>query len=159
MPRVSVIIAAYNAAAHLEDTLASVHAQSYDDWEVVLADDASTDATARIAKTFTERVRVVTSAQNLGPAGARNLAVANASGELLASDSLGDPAATKQVLVRDGTVMTTDGPFAEVKEQLAGFYLVDCDSIERAIEIVPQIPEAAFSIVEVRPIRDLSSLL
>ena len=81
-----------------------------------------------------------------------------ASGELIASDSLGDPAATKQVLVRDGTVMTTDGPFAEVKEQLAGFYLVDCDTIERAIEIVPQIPEAAFSIVEVRPIRDLSAL-
>jgi hypothetical protein len=81
-----------------------------------------------------------------------------ASGELIASDSLDDPAATKQVLVRDGTVMTTDGPFAEVKEQLAGFYLVECDTIERAIEIVPQIPEAAFSIVEVRPVRDLSAL-
>ena len=81
-----------------------------------------------------------------------------ASGELLVTHSLGDPAATKQVLVRDGNVMTTDGPFAEVKEQLAGFYLVECDSIERAMEIVPQIPEAPFSIVEVRPIRDLSDL-
>ncbi|TDU86648.1 hypothetical protein EV138_0162 [Kribbella voronezhensis] len=81
-----------------------------------------------------------------------------ASGELIASDSLDDPATTKQVLVRDGTVMTTDGPFAEVKEQLAGFYLVECDTLERAIEIVPQIPEAAFSIVEVRPVRDLSGL-
>ncbi|WP_112241033.1 YciI family protein [Kribbella monticola] len=81
-----------------------------------------------------------------------------ASGELIASDSLEEPAATKQVLVRDGTVMTTDGPFAEVKEQLAGFYLVECDTLERAIEIVPQIPEAAFSIVEVRPVRDLSGL-
>jgi hypothetical protein len=81
-----------------------------------------------------------------------------ASGELIVSHSLADPAATKQVLVRDGNMMTTDGPFAEVKEQLAGFYLVECDSIERAIEIIPQIPEAEFSIVEVRPIRDLSAL-
>ena len=81
-----------------------------------------------------------------------------ASGELIVSHSLDDPAGTKQVLVRDGNVMTTDGPFAEVKEQLAGFYLVECDSMERAIEIVPQIPEAEFSQVEVRPIRDLSHL-
>jgi hypothetical protein len=81
-----------------------------------------------------------------------------ASGEFLVSHSLADADATKQVLVRGGNVITTDGPFAEVKEQLAGFYLVECDSIERAIEIVPQIPEAEFSIVEVRPIRNLSAL-
>jgi hypothetical protein len=81
-----------------------------------------------------------------------------ASGELIVSHSLGDPGATKQVLVRDGQAMTTDGPFAEVKEQLAGFYLVDCESMDRAIEIIPQIPEAPFSIVEIRPIRDLSAL-
>ena len=82
----------------------------------------------------------------------------SASGELVASESLGDPAATKQVGVRDGRVMTTDGPFAEVKEQLAGFYLLDCDSVDRAVEIVAQIPEAPFSIVEVRPVRDLGAL-
>lgn len=82
----------------------------------------------------------------------------SASGELVASESLGDPAATKQVLVRDGRVMTTDGPFAEVKEQLAGFYLLDCDSVDRAVEIVAQIPEAPFSIVEIRPVRDLGAL-
>lgn len=81
-----------------------------------------------------------------------------ATGELVVSHSLDAPEATKQVLFRDGQPMTTDGPFAEVKEQLAGFYLLDCDSMERALEIVPQIPEAPFSIVEVRPIRDLSSL-
>lgn len=80
-----------------------------------------------------------------------------ASGELVVSHSLEGPEATKQVLFRDGRPMTTDGPFAEVKEQLAGFYLLDCDSMERALEIVPQIPEAPYSIVEVRPIRDLSS--
>jgi hypothetical protein len=79
-------------------------------------------------------------------------------GELIVSHSLADADATKQVLVRGGTAITTDGPFAETKEQLAGFYLVECDTIERAIEIVPQIPEAEFSTVEVRPIRDLSAL-
>jgi hypothetical protein len=81
-----------------------------------------------------------------------------ASGELVASESLGDPAATKQVLVRDNQVMTTDGPFAEVKEQLAGFYLLDCETVERAVEIVAEIPEAPFSIVEIRPVRDLGTL-
>ena len=78
-------------------------------------------------------------------------------GELVASESLDDPGLTKQVLVRDGRPMTTDGPFAEVKEQLAGFYLLDCDSMDRAVEIVAQIPEAPYSVVEVRPVRDLSA--
>jgi hypothetical protein len=78
-------------------------------------------------------------------------------GELVASESLDAPELTKQVLVRDGRPMTTDGPFAEVKEQLAGFYLLECDSMDRAVEIVAQIPEAPFSVVEVRPVRDLSA--
>ena len=80
-----------------------------------------------------------------------------ARGELVASESLDDPGLTKQVLVRDGKPLTTDGPFAEVKEQLAGFYLLDCDSMDRAVEIVAQIPEAPFSVVEVRPVRDLGA--
>lgn len=79
--------------------------------------------------------------------------------ELVASESLDDPALTKQVLVRDGRPQTTDGPFAEVKEQLAGFYLLDCESMDRAVEIVAQIPEAPFSVVEVRPVRDLDAFL
>jgi len=78
-------------------------------------------------------------------------------GELLASESLAEPSATKQVLVRDGKPLTTDGPFAEVKEQLAGFFLLDCESMERAAEIVAMIPEAPFSVVEIRPVRDLSA--
>lgn len=77
--------------------------------------------------------------------------------ELVASESLDDPALTKQVLIRDGRPLTTDGPFAEVKEQLAGFYLLDCDSMDRAVEIVALIPEAPFSVVEVRPVRDLGA--
>ena len=80
-------------------------------------------------------------------------------GELVASESLDAPELTKQVLVRDGRPMTTDGPFAEVKEQLAGFYLLECDSMDRAVEIVAQIPEAPFTVVEVRPVRDLGAFM
>ena len=53
--------------------------------------------------------------------------------------------------------MATDRPFAEVKEHLAGFYLVDCESIDRAVEHAARIPEAGFGLVEVRPIMDLSA--
>ena len=52
-----------------------------------------------------------------------------ASGELIVSEGLADPALAKRVTVSDGRTTTTDGPFAEVKEHLAGFYLVDCESV------------------------------
>ena len=55
------------------------------------------------------------------------------SGELIVSEGLVDPALGKMVSVRDGETLTSDGPFAEVKEHLAGFYLVDVDSYERAV--------------------------
>lgn len=83
-----------------------------------------------------------------------------ASGELVASESLEDSSTGKRVTPRGGVVTTTDGPFAEVKEHLAGFYLVECDSIERAVEIGAQIPEAEAGFVEVRPVRgNLDSFL
>jgi hypothetical protein len=78
-----------------------------------------------------------------------------ASGEMIVSEALADPSLTKRVLVREGQAMTTDGPFAEAKELLAGFFLVECESIERAIEIAVRVPEAAFGLVEVRPVMDL----
>lgn len=81
-----------------------------------------------------------------------------ATGEMIVSESLADPSLTKRVVVRDGEVMTSDGPFAEVKEQLAGFYLVECDSVERATEIAARIPEAEVGVVEVRPVRTFSGL-
>jgi hypothetical protein len=56
------------------------------------------------------------------------------------------------VRVRDGKVLTTDGPFAEVKEQLAGYYLVDVGNQEEAIAIAAKIPGARFGSIEVRPI-------
>jgi hypothetical protein len=80
------------------------------------------------------------------------------SGEVLAHESLDDPSTTKRVPARAGQSMSTDGPFAEVKEHLAGFYLVDCVDQDRALEIAGQIPEAAYGLVEVTPVRDLSHL-
>jgi hypothetical protein len=48
-------------------------------------------------------------------------------------------------------VLTSDGPFAETKEQLGGFYLLECDSMEEALELAAQIPDAKRGCVEVRP--------
>jgi len=78
------------------------------------------------------------------------------SGELIVSEGLADPSMAKYVSVRDGRTLVSDGPFAEVKEHLAGLYLIECDSIERAIEHAAQAPDAAYSYVEVRPILDMS---
>jgi hypothetical protein len=74
------------------------------------------------------------------------------SGEMVASEALADPSQARRVLVSAGQTTVTDGPFAELKEHLAGFYLVDCESIDRAIEHANRIPEAAFGLVEVRPV-------
>jgi hypothetical protein len=81
-----------------------------------------------------------------------------AAGEMIVSESLADPSLARHVTVRDGQATTTDGPFAEVKEQLAGFYLVECYSIDRATEIAARIPEAEAGVVEVRPVRTFSGL-
>ena len=84
MARVSVIVPAHDAEQLLGDALRSVEAQSYDDWEAIVADDASDDGTAAVAESFGPRVKVVRSERNVGPAAARNLALAQAGGELIA---------------------------------------------------------------------------
>ena len=81
-----------------------------------------------------------------------------AAGEMVVSAALADPALAKRVTVRDGETIATDGPYAEVKEHLAGFYLVECDSIERAVECAARIPEAAHMEIEVRPVLDRISV-
>ena len=78
MPRVSVITPAHNSEAYLAEALRSVEAQTFTDWEVVVADDASSDGTVAVAESFAPRVKVVRSETNLGPAGARNLALEHA---------------------------------------------------------------------------------
>jgi hypothetical protein len=81
-----------------------------------------------------------------------------AAGEMVVSAALADPALAKRVAVRDGETIATDGPYAEVKEHLAGFYLVECDSIERAVAYAARIPEAAHMEIEVRPVLDRISV-
>jgi hypothetical protein len=80
------------------------------------------------------------------------------SGEMIVTEALAEPSLARRVQVREGRTMTTDGPFAEVKEHLAGFFLVDCESIDRAVEIAAQVPEAAHIEVEVRPVLDLTAV-
>ncbi len=80
------------------------------------------------------------------------------SGELVVSEGLADPELAKHVSVREGRTMTSDGPFAEAKEHLAGFYLVECESIDQAVEVAARVPDAAFGSVEVRPVLDFSAM-
>ena len=61
------------------------------------------------------------------------------------------------IRVRDGKTSVTDGPFAETKEQLAGFYLIDAGDLNEAIRVASTIPPATLGSVEIRPVRDLTS--
>ncbi|MFI0355849.1 YciI family protein [Actinomadura sp. 9N407] len=74
------------------------------------------------------------------------------SGELVVGTPLADPVNTRTMRVRDGVPAPTDGPYLEAKEQLAGYFVVDCDSPERAAEIASRFPDARFGAVEIRPI-------
>jgi hypothetical protein len=78
------------------------------------------------------------------------------SGELVGTEALADPVTTKTVRVQGGLPVTTDGPYLEAKEQLAGYFVVDCESQDRAVEIAARFPNALFGAVEVRPVMDMS---
>ena len=56
--------------------------------------------------------------------------------------------------MRDGVAETTDGPFADAREQLMGYWLIDCDSLDRALELAALLPGAGTAAVEVRPLMD-----
>ena len=77
------------------------------------------------------------------------------SGHCSASEALEPVRAAKTVRVRNGKVSITDGPFAETKEQLAGFYLIEARDFTEAAEIAAKIPPAQVGSVEVRPIRPI----
>jgi len=59
------------------------------------------------------------------------------------------------VQVRDGDVLTSDGPFAETKEQIGGYFLVDCKDLDEAIEVASKLPGATHGTIEVRPIWEM----
>ena len=77
------------------------------------------------------------------------------SGHCLASEALESVQTATTVRVREGKVAVTDGPFAETKEQLAGFYMIEADNLDQAIQIASKIPPARVGSIEVRPIRPI----
>jgi hypothetical protein len=78
-----------------------------------------------------------------------------ASGAYLGGEALQPTATATTVRVRSGDTQLTDGPFAETKEQLGGFYLVDCKDLDQAIAYAGKIPGASHGSVEVRPIWEM----
>lgn len=79
------------------------------------------------------------------------------SGHLLASEALQPVETAATVRVRNGKLSVTDGPFAETKEQLAGFYLIEARDLNHAIDLAARIPPARIGSIEVRPIRALQT--
>ena len=80
------------------------------------------------------------------------------SGELVGGEALADASRTRTVRLRDGVPVVTDGPFAEAKEQVAGYLMVECDSLERATEIAARWPDARYFALEVRPVMQPSGM-
>lgn len=77
------------------------------------------------------------------------------SGILVAAEALQPVETATTVRVRNGRLSITDGPFAETKEQLAGFYLIDASDLNEAIQVAAKIPPAREGSIEVRPVREL----
>ncbi len=80
-------------------------------------------------------------------------------GVFRAADPLADSSTATTIRVQNGGVLLTDGPFAETKEQLAGYYILDCQDLDEAIEWAAKIPTACQGVpgfVEVRPIREIA---
>lgn len=75
-------------------------------------------------------------------------------GQFVAADALQPTSTATSVRVREGKTITTDGPFAETKEHLGGFYLVEAKDLDQAISIAARIPSARFGTIEVRPIHN-----
>jgi hypothetical protein len=80
------------------------------------------------------------------------------SGELLGHVPLADPINATTVQVRDGAVIRADGPFAASKEQLACCFVVDCDSVRRAVAIATRFPRVHTCAVEVRPVMESTGM-
>ena len=82
----------------------------------------------------------------------------HAQGCLHGSQQLEDPATARTLRVRQGVSRVTDGPFAETREFLAGFNLIEADTMEQAMEIAREFPWARFGSIEVRPVRDMQGV-
>lgn len=83
-------------------------------------------------------------------------AAGDEAGVVVGGDALTPTTTATSVQVRDGATITTDGPFAETKEHLGGFYMLECDNLDTAIEWAARIPHARTGTIEVRPVVDFS---
>jgi hypothetical protein len=79
-----------------------------------------------------------------------------ASGHYITSSPLQPVSTATTVRVRDGKSMITDGPFAETKEQLGGFYLIEAADLEEAIRLTEKMPPARIASIEIRPLKDFT---
>jgi hypothetical protein len=79
-------------------------------------------------------------------------------GKLLDSQMLEEPSAAKSVRIRNGRQTTLDGPFAETKEVIAGFNVIEAESMDEAVRIASEFPWARTGCIEVRPIRDIETV-
>lgn len=77
---------------------------------------------------------------------------------MVSGEALHPVATATTVRVRDGKISTTDGPFAETKEVLGGFYILNCKDLDEAIEMAAKIPGAKRGAIEVRPVVDFSQM-
>ena len=81
-----------------------------------------------------------------------------AEGRLIGSQQLEDASTARTLRVRDGALRVTDGPFAETKEFLAGYSLIEADSMEEAVRMAEAWPWSRYGAVEVRPVRDFDAV-
>ena len=81
-----------------------------------------------------------------------------AKGQYLAASPLQPTSTATSVRVRSGKRVVTDGPFAETREQLGGYFLIDASDLDEAIKIAEQIPAASWGTVEIRPVVELAGL-
>jgi hypothetical protein len=81
-----------------------------------------------------------------------------ANGRLIESQMLEDVSTAKSIRVRNGRMVTTDGPFAETKEVLGGFNLIEARDMDEALEIAKEFPWAASGCIEIRPVRDIDGV-
>ena len=82
----------------------------------------------------------------------------HAKGQYLAANPLHPVATATSVQIRDGKSLVTDGPFAETREQLGGYFLIDAQDLDEAIGIAKRIPAARKGTVEIRPVMEISGL-
>jgi hypothetical protein len=82
----------------------------------------------------------------------------HAKGQYVSASPLHSVATATSVQVRDGRRLVTDGPFAETREQLGGYYVIEADDLDEAIAIAEKVPPAKYGTIEIRPVMEITGL-